>query len=155
MKARLTGVEVDGTEQSTAWSAARRWRRLARRRAWRRHVGGTGGRRCRRVKRRGGPGPALRGLGAARRAGGAAAVGRRDGSGAAGGGATGRVRAWGGATSGGCAWGGATGRGQRGAASGSAVGHAAARKCSARAAARATEREETEQRRRNRLFLNT
>jgi hypothetical protein len=27
MKARLTGAEVDGTGQSAAWSAARRWRR--------------------------------------------------------------------------------------------------------------------------------
>jgi hypothetical protein len=32
MKARLTGAEVDGTGQSAAWPAARRWRQLAGRR---------------------------------------------------------------------------------------------------------------------------
>jgi hypothetical protein len=125
MKARLTGVEVDGTGQSAAWSTTRRWRRLARRRAWRRHVGGTGGRRCKRVERRGGRGPALRGLG--RRGGG---LGRRGGPGA--------PLRWGGTT--GAALRGAArragqrdgagavrrGEGRRGSASGGAVGRATA-----------------------------
>jgi hypothetical protein len=78
MKARLTGAEVDRTRQRATWSAARRWRRLAGRRAWRRHVGGTGRRRCGGVGRLGGPGAALRG--AARRAGCARGAVRRAGA---------------------------------------------------------------------------
>jgi hypothetical protein len=89
MKPRLTGVEVDGTGQSAAWSTARRWRR-----AWRRHVGGTGGRRCGGLGRRGGPGAPLRWGGATGAALHAAArrAGRRDERGSAWGGATGRGR---------------------------------------------------------------
>jgi hypothetical protein len=139
MKARLTGVEVDGTGQSAAWWTARRWRRLARRRAWRRHVEGTGGRRCRRVERRGGRGPALLGEGrrcgglggAAGTWGGAAgrgrrcAVGRHDGRGAAGGGATsGAARRAGGGAAGRVAA--RLGEWRRGSASGGAVGRATA-----------------------------
>jgi hypothetical protein len=170
MKARLTGVEVDGTGQSAAWSTVRRCRRLARRRAWRWHVEGTGGRRCRCVERRGGRGPALRGEGrrcgglgrrcgglggAAGTWGGAAgrgrrcAVGRHDGRGAAGGGATSGAarRAGGGAAGRGAAQ---LGEWRRGGASDG--GARAARK--RRRRKNATEKKQNRGRR-NRLFLNT